>query len=153
VGQLCERRGKAAPGAGPADRDARRVDGGQPREPRQRRVAIVQRRRVRVFGRQPIVDGRHGDSEFTREPTTERVVLGGVPDHVSAAVDPQQPRSGAVGIRRAVQVYADTRRQGQHLDVGGRTAQQNLRRHADQRQRQRMNIARGAKRALRASSG
>ena len=118
AGQECQRRSQAAARAGTADRDAARVDAGQLRQPPQRPVAVLQRGGVRMLGGQAVIHRRHHDAELAGQGPAEVVVLGGVADHVTAAVDPQQGRRRSRGAGRSVQSDADTARQCQHFSAG-----------------------------------
>ncbi len=114
-GQERQRRSQSAARAGSADRDAARVHAGQPRQPRQRPVAVLQRGGMRVLGGQPVIHCRHHDAQLAGQRPAQVVILGGVTDHVTAAVDPQQRRHRSRSAGRSVQPDADTARQRQHL--------------------------------------
>ena len=126
-----------APRACPTDRHSSRIHCRQRDQPAQRCIAIVERSRVRVLRRQPVVHRHHRGTELSGEAAAEHVVLGGVADDVSAAVDPQQrgPRPAAGG--RAVQPHLDSRSQGEHLHALGWVAPHHPGRGADERQRDR----------------
>ena len=78
--------------AGAGDGDARRVDAqlvGVLRGPQQARVAVVERRRVRVLRREPVLD-RHRDAVELLDPAVEPGVDGeSGAEQVATAVDPE----------------------------------------------------------------
>ena len=91
AGEDREPRGEPAARARARDRDARRVDAqlvGVLRGPQQARVAVVERRRVRVFRREPVLD-RHRDAVELLDPAVEAGVDGEPgAEHVATTVDP-----------------------------------------------------------------
>ena len=135
AGVQCQGGSQSTTRAGPTDRHSARIHRGQRDQPAQRRIAIVEPSRVRVLRGQPIVHRHHRGTELGGEPAAQHVVLGGVADDVSAAVDPQQrgPRPAAGG--RAVQAHLDSGRQGEHLHALRWVAPHHPGRGADERQR------------------
>ena len=93
------RRGQGAIRTGTRDRHHARLDRGPPSQPGERRVAILERDGIRVFGHEPVVDGRDRDTEPTGEPAAAAVVLGRAADEVPTAVHsspgPSASASGA----------------------------------------------------------
>ena len=126
---------EAATRTGTPDRDAALVHRRQIRQPGQRRIAVLDRNGVGVFGRQPVVDRRDGDPETTGEPKAQNVVLTRMADDVATAVDPQQRRSRTRQFGRPVQPHADARRQRQRLDVLGHVPPHPSRGHSKDGQR------------------
>jgi hypothetical protein len=84
--------GQTRAGAGAADGDACGVDVGLAGEPAQRGVAVLQRRRKRVLGCEPVFHRGNDDVELIGDPAAKAAVLRRVTEHHSAAVDPQQRR-------------------------------------------------------------
>ena len=83
------------PALAPGDRDASRVDpevDGVLRGPRERGVAVVERGRVGVLGREPVLDRHDGGVERVAPPGQARVLTQTAAEHVPAAVDPHDRR-------------------------------------------------------------
>ena len=80
AGEQRQAGGQPAAGAGPADADRARVDAelvGVVVHPRQAGVAVLERARVRVLRRQPVLD-RHADAAAARAPAIEAQVVADV---------------------------------------------------------------------------
>ena len=67
VGPLSHRGREMSTGTGPADRDAVRVDPRLVGQPQQRRIAVLDRDRIGVLGRQPVFHRGHRDAGEMRQ--------------------------------------------------------------------------------------
>ncbi len=113
AGEQGEPGGEAGPGAVAPQGDPvgpQTVGGGAAGDPLQCGVAVLQGRRVGVFGGQPVVDGHHEDSQFAAEPQVVPVVDVEVPEDEPAAVQAAQDGQRTAHTLRAV---------GAQRDVGG----------------------------------
>ncbi|COW45003.1 Uncharacterised protein [Mycobacterium tuberculosis] len=90
AGKQSQRRREAAAGTSAADCHPRGVHRRQAGQPGQRRVAVAQGGRIRIFRRQAVVHRCDSDAQSAAEPEAEPIVLLRGAHYVSAGVDPQQ---------------------------------------------------------------
>ncbi len=85
--------------------------------PAQRRLAVLDRRRERVLGRQPVVDRQHVRAPVAAQQPAGGVVGVEVADHEAAAVVVDDQRVRAAGLRRHVVAGLDRAFGAVHLEV------------------------------------
>jgi hypothetical protein len=120
AGQQCQRRSKPAAGALARHPDQLGVDAelrGVVGDPPQRGVAVLERGRVGVLGRQPVVDREHDAPHPVRDAQGGRVDAVEVAEHVAAPVQVEDGGEQPGGARRPV--AADTQ-VGSALGPGNR---------------------------------